>query len=35
VEITLPKDAKIYAGKYQLYLPNKEELKKLIEDEVE
>jgi hypothetical protein len=32
VEMTLPKDANIYASKYQLYLPNKEELKKLIEE---
>jgi predicted nuclease of restriction endonuclease-like (RecB) superfamily len=32
VEITLPKDANIYASKYQTYLPNKEELKKQLED---
>jgi len=32
VELTLPKDANIYASQYQLYLPSKEELKrKLIE----
>ena len=32
VEITLPEEANIYANKYQLYLPDKEGLKKLIED---
>lgn len=33
VEITLPKDNKqIFASKYLLYLPNEEDLKKLIED---
>lgn len=31
VEITLPKDSQIFASKYQLYLPNKEELKRQIE----
>lgn len=31
VELTLPKDSNIYASKYQLYLPSKEELKKQIE----
>lgn len=32
VEITLPKDAQIYASEYQLYLPSKEELRlKLLE----
>jgi predicted nuclease of restriction endonuclease-like (RecB) superfamily len=32
VEITLPKDAQIYASEYQLYLPSKEELRqKMIE----
>ena len=32
VELTLPKNAKVYASQYQLYLPSKEELKrKLIE----
>lgn len=32
VELTLPRDANIYASQYQLYLPSKEELKrKLIE----
>ena len=36
VELTLPKDAKIYASEYQLYLPSKEELKqKMIEWTVE
>jgi hypothetical protein len=33
VEITLPEEANIYASKYQLYLPDKEELKNLIEGE--
>ena len=28
VELTLPKDANIYASQYQLYLPSKEELRK-------
>jgi hypothetical protein len=32
VEITLPENSQIFASKYQLYLPNKEELKKQIED---
>lgn len=32
VEITLPKDANIHAAKYQTYLPNKQELKKIIEE---
>jgi hypothetical protein len=27
VELTLPDDANIYASKYQLYLPDKEELR--------
>ena len=27
VEITLPKDANIYASQYQLYLPSKEDLR--------
>mgnify|MGYP001220283609 CR=1 FL=1 len=32
VQLTLPKDANIYASQYQIYLPSKEELKrKLIE----
>ena len=31
VELTMPKDSNIYASKYQLYLPSKEELKKQIE----
>ena len=28
VELTLPKDANVYASRYQVYLPSKEELKK-------
>jgi predicted nuclease of restriction endonuclease-like (RecB) superfamily len=32
VEITLPENSQIFASKYQLYLPNKEELKRQIED---
>ncbi len=28
VEITLPRDANIHAREYQLYLPNKEELRR-------
>ncbi|MCZ7558525.1 MAG: PDDEXK nuclease domain-containing protein [Bacteroidia bacterium] len=38
VELTLPKDANIFASKYQLYLPSKEELKarlKRITEELE
>lgn len=31
VELTLPKDANIFASKYQLYLPSKEELKHQLE----
>ncbi|MBO0613396.1 PDDEXK nuclease domain-containing protein [Thiothrix fructosivorans] len=31
VELTLPKDANIFASKYQLYLPSKEELKYQLE----
>lgn len=31
VELTLPKDANIFASKYQLYLPSKEELKAQVE----
>ena len=31
VELTLPKDANIYASKYQLYLPSKQELKAQLE----
>lgn len=31
VEFTLPKDANIFASKYQLYLPSKEELKTQLE----
>ncbi len=32
VEITLPKEANIYAAQYQLYLPSKEELKERLLD---
>lgn len=32
VELTLPKDANIFATKYQLYLPSKEELKARLEE---
>lgn len=32
VEITLPKDANIHAAKYQTYLPDKQELKRIIEE---
>ena len=32
VEITLPKDSQIFASKYQLYLPDKEELKKQLKN---
>ncbi len=32
VELTLPKDSQIFASKYQTVLPNKEELKKLLEN---
>lgn len=31
VELTLPEDANIYASKYQLYLPSKQELKQQLE----
>ncbi len=31
VELTLPSDANIFASKYQLYLPSKEELRKELE----
>jgi len=31
VELTLPKNANIFAPKYQLYLPSKEELKTQLE----
>lgn len=31
VDLTLPKDSNIYASKYQLYLPDKEQLKKKME----
>jgi hypothetical protein len=30
--LTLPKDASIFAPKYQLYLPSKEELKQQLEN---
>ena len=33
VELTLPKDSQIFASKYQTILPDKEELKKLLERE--
>lgn len=32
VELTLPENANIYASEYQLYLPDKEELKKQLEE---
>jgi hypothetical protein len=32
VELTLPPDSKIFASKYQLYLPTKEELKAQLEN---
>lgn len=32
VEVTLPKDSNIFASKYQLYLPSKEELKRQLEE---
>ena len=32
VELTLPKDSNIFASKYQLYLPSKEELKRQLEE---
>lgn len=32
VELTLPENSNIYASKYQLYLPSKEELKKQLEE---
>jgi predicted nuclease of restriction endonuclease-like (RecB) superfamily len=32
VELTLPKDSNIFASKYQLYLPSKEELKSELEE---
>ena len=35
VELTLPKDANIYASQYQLYLPSKEELQQKLRDWVE
>jgi len=33
VELTLPKNSQIFASKYQTILPDKEELKKLLEKE--
>lgn len=35
VEITLPKDANIFASQYQLYLPTKEELRQKLLDWIE
>jgi hypothetical protein len=35
VEMTLPKDANIYASQYQLYLPSKEELQHKLRDRLE
>jgi hypothetical protein len=32
VELTLPRNANIHASEYQLYLPNKEALKKQLEE---
>lgn len=32
VELTLPKNSNIYASKYQLYLPNKEQLQKKLKE---
>ncbi len=32
VELTLPKGSNIFASKYQLYLPSKEELKRELEE---
>jgi hypothetical protein len=32
VELTLPKDANIFASKYQLYLPSKDELRRKLRD---
>ena len=32
VELTLPKDANIYASQYQLYLPSKELLEQKLKD---
>jgi hypothetical protein len=31
VELTLPEDANIYASKYQLYLPSRDEFKQPLE----
>jgi YhcG PDDEXK nuclease domain len=32
VELTLPKDANIFASQYQLYLPSKEELQRQLQE---
>ncbi len=32
VEVTLPRDSNIFASKYQLYLPSKDELKRQLEE---
>jgi hypothetical protein len=32
VELTLPRDSNIFASKYRLYLPSKEELKRQLEE---
>ena len=32
VELTLPRDSNIFASKYQLYLPSKDELKRQLEE---
>jgi hypothetical protein len=32
VELTLPKDANIFASEYQLYLPSKEELQRQLQE---
>ena len=34
IELTLPKNANIFASQYQLYLPSKEELRQQLEDAV-
>jgi hypothetical protein len=34
IELTLPKDANIFASQYQLYLPSKEELRQQLEEAV-
>jgi len=35
VELTLPKDANIYAAQYELYLPDKKELQEKLKSWVE